>query len=202
MLRRSLMLAAILVGVLDPFLWAQGGGGARGGGMGGPQGQRQTTMGQPRGPQGEKAGLSEQQRQRIRATDQQRDQYRTSTQAANRVRTRAREMARVAKGAGFNSEAFRQLHVQLQNEITLWQQEHEQFMAALTEEQQTATQERDREMDREMEELDVWAEAMDEELKQESPDPKQLAKQAREIEKATKNWQKQHRQLGSDLSIE
>jgi hypothetical protein len=74
-------------------------------------------------------------------------------------------------------------------------------MATLTEEQQTATRERDREMDKEIEELNVWAEAMDEELKQESPDPKQLAKQAREIEKATKNWQEQNRQLGSDLSI-
>jgi dsDNA-specific endonuclease/ATPase MutS2 len=169
--------------------------------MGGAQGQRPTTMGQAQSPRGEKVGLSEQQRQRIRASDQQRNQYRTSTQAANRVRTRAREMARAATGSGFNPEAFRQLRAQLQNEISLWQQEHEQFMATLTEEQQTATRERDREMDKEIEELNVWAEAMDEELKQESPDPKQLAKQAREIEKATKNWQEQNRQLGSDLSI-
>ena len=202
MSRGYMMVAGVLLLALSPVLWAQRGGGARGGGMGGPQGQRPTTMGQPQGPRGEKVGLSEQQRQRIRANDQQRNQYRTSTQAANRVRTRAREMARAAKGSGFNSEAFRQLHTQLQNEISVWQQEHEQFMATLTEEQQTATQERDREMDKELEELDVWAEAMDEELKQESPDPKQLTKQAREVENATKNWQEQNRQLGSDLSIE
>jgi len=202
MSRGYMMVAGVLLLALSPVLWAQRGGGARGGGMGGPQGQRPTTMGQPQGSRGEKVGLSEQQRQRIRANDQQRNQYRTSTQAANRVRTRAREMARAAKGSGFNSEAFRQLRAQLQNEISLWQQEHEQFMATLTEEQQSATQERDREMDKELEELNVWAEAMDEELKQESPDPKQLAKQAREVENATKNWQEQNRQLGSDLSIE
>jgi hypothetical protein len=159
-------------------------------------------MGQPRGPSGERAGLSEQQRQRIRATEPQRSQYHVAAQAANRVRTRAREMARMAKAATFSSEEFRPLCSQLQNEIQLMAEEHKQFMAGLTEEQRTATKDRGGEMDKELEELKIWGEAMDEELMQPDPKPKQLNKQARQIEKTVKEYQDEDRQLAQDLSID
>jgi len=43
---------------------------------------------------------------------------------------------------------------------------------------------------------------MDQELNQPNPDAKRLEKQAREMEKATKEWQKQYRNMGEDMAIE
>lgn len=200
MFNRGVILAAILILVLCPAGWAQRGGGARAG-AGGARGS-QSTMGQARGPSGERGGLSQEQRQRIRATEPQRSQYRVAAQAANRVRTRARAMVRMAKAAAFSSQEFRPLCSQLQNEIQLMTEEHEEFMAGLTEEQRTATKGRDDEMDKELEELKIWGEAMDEELKQPDPNPKQLSKQARQIEKTVKEYQNDDHQLALDLSIE
>jgi len=159
-------------------------------------------MGQARGPMPERAGLDAQQGQRIRATDQQRVQYRNLVQAANRVRTRAREMVRLAKRAGGGYEQYREQYVELQNELQLLRQQDEEFVAGLSEEQRAATEERDDKMDKELDELNVWMEAMDDELKQSKPEPKKLEKQAQEVEKIAKTWQEESGRLASDLSVE
>jgi chromosome segregation ATPase len=188
----------LVLALLSCSVWAQRGGGGRGGGRG-PQ---QETAGQPRGPMADRGGPSVQERQRIRATDRQRVQYKNLVQAANRVRTRARVMARLAKRAGGSYEQFREQYVALQGELQLMRQEHEEFVGGLNEEQRAASQERDKEMEKDLDELNVWMEAMDEELKQGEPEPKKLEKQAREVEKAVKDWQADTRRLASDLSIE
>ena len=169
------------------------------------QGQRPTTTGQPRGGQqgqtGVQTGTRDQQRQRIHATDQQRDQYRTSTQAADRVRTQARDMAKAAKGGGVNNEEFRQQHAQLRNEIQTMQQEHDRFAQGLSEEQRAAVQDRLRKMDQARDRVRTQSQQMDQEMSQANPDTQRMAAQAREMEKAMKEWQKQYCNLGSDIGI-
>ena len=140
--------------------------------------------------------------QRIRATDKQRGQYRSLAQAMNRVRTRAREMAHVAKKGGGGHELFRAQYVELRDEVGLMQEQQEDFVDELSEEQQAATEARVKEMAKDLDELNVWMEAMDEELKQTEPDAKKLEKQARDVEMAAKKWQADSRRLASDLSIE
>jgi len=179
-------------------LWAQRGGGGRGGGRGVEQG----TMGQRRGPTTERSGLSAQERQRIRATDPQRVQYRSLVQAVNRVRTRARELARLAKKTGAGYEQLRAQYVELQNELEAMRDQHEDFLDGLSDEQQAATEQDAKEMAKDLDELNVWMEAMDDELKQSEPDGKKLEKQARQVEKAAENWQKNAHRLASDLSIQ
>ena len=190
------LAAQILVLVLafSCSLWAQRGGGGRGGGP-------QQDMGQQRGMTG-RGGPSAQEGQRIRATDKQRGQYRSLAQAMNRVRTRAREMAHVAKKGGGGHELFRAQYVELRDEVGLMQEQQEDFVDELSEEQQAATEARVKEMAKDLDELNVWMEAMDEELKQTEPDAKKLEKQARDVEMAAKKWQADSRRLASDLSIE
>jgi hypothetical protein len=156
-------------------------------------------MSQQRGPMGDQATQREQLRRSV--TDQQRNQYRVCSETAQRVRTRSREMVRLARGTKFNAEAWRQLHVQLQSEIQVMEEEHERLMQELGDEQRAATQQRTREMEEDLESLDVWMQAMDDELAESEPDAKQLAGQARKVEKAAKEWEKDNKDLGADLGL-
>jgi uncharacterized phage infection (PIP) family protein YhgE len=198
MIKRLAAQGLILILGFSLPLWAQRGGG-RGGGRGGPQ---QDAVGQQRGPMADRGGPSAQERQRIRATDRQRVEYRSLAQAMNRVRTRAREMAHLAKRAGDGYEQFRAQYVELQNELALMREQQKDFTEGLSEEQRATTKEREKEMAKDLDELNVWMEAMDDELKQSEPDTKKLEKQSRQVEKAAKNWQEDSRRMASDLSIE
>jgi hypothetical protein len=200
MRNRWLALATVSLWAAGTLLFGQRGGGGRGG-AGGPRGP-QSTMGEPHGPMQQQAGMSEQQRQRIRANDAQREQYRITKETTSRVRTRAHEMLRLAKAAKLNLAECRSVYASLQNEIQLMQQEHEQLIVGLSEEQKAATRATDKEIDADLKELDVWAEAMDEELKESSPDPKQVRLQARAIEKSAKELEKKYRRLDSALDLE
>jgi hypothetical protein len=173
--RLAAQILVLVLGFSFP-LWAQRGGGGRG--SGGGRGPQQDAMGQ------------------------QRVQYRSLAQAMNRVRTRAREMGRLAKRTGGGYEQFRAQYIELQNEFELMREQHENFVEGLSDEQGVATEEREKEMAKDLDELNVWMEAMDDELNQGEPDAKKLEKQARQVEKAAKNWQEGSRRLASDLSIE
>ncbi len=197
---RVLAFAACFALTTNLTTYAQRGGGGRGGGVGGSQ--RQPTTGQPGGSAQARPGLSNEQRQRIRASEKQREQYRLATQAINRVRTRAREMVRAARADRFSFEQFRAQYVELRNEFQLMQEEHERLTAELSEEQRAATQDRNGEIEKDLEEIDVWIQAMDDELKESSPEPKKLADHSRKIEKAVKELEGEHRRLASDLSID
>jgi hypothetical protein len=45
-------------------------------------------------------------------------------------------------------------------------------------------------------------ETMDRDLERDTPNAKGVADRAKEVEKAIKKWQKQHREIGSDMGIE
>lgn len=196
---RFVVFAACFGLATSAALFAQRG--RQGGGMGGSQ-RQPSTAGQPRESRQQPTGLSSEERQRIRASKKQRDQHQLATQAVNRIRTRAREMVRAARVNRFNLQLFRRQYAELQNELSLMQEEHERLMAELGEEQRAATQDRNREMEKELEEIDVWIEAMDAELEEPSPDRKELEKESRKIERAAKKLEDDYRSLASDLSID
>jgi chromosome segregation ATPase len=110
-------------------------------------------------------------------------------------------MAEAAKGGGANNPEFREQHQRLREEIRTMQQEHDRFMQALSEEQRAAMQDRIRKMDQARERLHTQLQGMDQELNQANPDPKRLETQTREMERATREWQKQYRSMGSDMGI-
>jgi hypothetical protein len=187
----------MLMLMLSSPLWAQRGGGGRGGARGSQAG----ALGQPQGPMADRAGPSAPDRQRIRATDRQRVEYQNLAQAASRLRSRARQMVRLAKKAGVSYELLRTEYVELQNELPLAREQQEAFTAGLSQEQRVAVQKRSAVMEKDLDELNVWMEAMDEELKQSEPEPRKLEQQSRQVEKAAKKWQDDSRHLASDLSI-
>ncbi len=203
---KILAMAALLCLCVAPALLAQGRGGQ---GQRGQQGQGPRATGQQqRGgqqqqqQQGQQTQTREQQRQRIHVTDQQRNQFRTCTLSADRVRTQARQMAQAAKGGGANNPEFRQQHQQLREQIRMMQQEHDRFMNGLSEQQRDQLQDRIRKMDQARERVHTQSQALDQEIGQPNPNGGRLEKRAREMEKATKEWQKQYRTMAEEMGIE
>lgn len=155
-------------------------------------------MGGMKGPRMEAGDMM---RQRIRATDQQREQLGACTGATSHARKQAHEMARIANGSGFSAEEARRQHEQLHGSFQSMQQEHERLMQGLSEEQRTQMKDRLRKLGQARERMQSTLQAMEQELKQATPDRKRLARQAGDAEKALKEWEGQHRKMASDMSV-
>jgi chromosome segregation ATPase len=184
-----------------------GGGAQRGGGQPAPSGQP-TPSGQ-RGPsdagqRGQQSGAGQQQtrEERIRATEQQRSQYETCTQSGNRVSDRARTMAQAAKSGGANKAEFQRLHEQLQQEIRTMQQDRDRFMNSLSQQQRTELQDRIRKMDQARDRLNDRTRLLDSEMAKPDPDQKRIRSYAQDVEKATKEYQKQLAETAREMGVE
>ena len=141
------------------------------------------------------------QRDQIRATDQQRDQLRTCDQASAQLRTRARDMAKSASGPNFNADQARQQRDQIREQLQTMQQDHERLMNGLSAEQKETLQNRIQNMDQLRERVNTRLQQVDAELDQEVPNSKMVRDHARDMEKATKEWQKQYRKMQGELGV-
>ncbi len=166
--------------------------GQQGRGQGGNQGQMGSQKGQKGGAQD---------RKQVQATDLQRDQLRTCTSSADRIRQQARDMANAASGAGFKAEQARQQRDQLREQIQTMQQEHNRLIQGLSQEQKAQLQERIRLIDQQYDRAHNQLQAMDQELGQANPSGKHISQQAREIERAMNEWQKQYRNMSSEMGV-
>ena len=81
------------------------------------------------------------------------------------------------------------------------QQEHNRLMQGLRDGQREALQERVRKMDQTRERVNTRFAAIDQELNQPNPDCKRIAQHARKMDRAVKEWQKQHRKMGLEMGI-
>jgi chromosome segregation ATPase len=81
------------------------------------------------------------------------------------------------------------------------QGDHQAFLDSLNADQQAALKGRLHKMDRTWSELSSRFETMDRDLAEAAPDPKRLSDHAKDLEKSLKNWQKQHRELGTEMGI-
>jgi len=81
------------------------------------------------------------------------------------------------------------------------QQEHDRFMNGLSDEQRAGMQDRIRSMDRSRDRLNNRLQQLDGELAKAEPDRKRIREHATELDKAMKEWQKQYRNMGSDMGI-
>lgn len=194
-----LSITLVVLLLATPTAYGQGGSRGAGGHDGGGHrgGERSSQMGQQRTEVGSKMH----QRERIHATKEQHSQYRTCVQSAERVSSRARQMTQVAKGKAFNREQAQQYLEQLRNEIQMMEQNHQQFVEGLSEEQSAQIRERVRKMDKARERLNAHLHTIDQQLNQGEFNGKGVAKQAGEIEKAMKEWNKQYQKVGSDLGV-
>jgi DNA-directed RNA polymerase subunit F len=188
----------------------RGGGGMQGGqkqgssmGQMGQMGQQGQQGQQQPGMQGQGQGDMDRDRDRdrIRATDQQRDQYRACTQAQDRVQMQAREMQQAARGGGLNAEQAQRLRDQLRERYQEMEQAHMRLMHDMSPEQKEALRDHIRKMDRERTRMHEALQDLDAELKESQMQRARVQQHARDVEKATERWRKQHRELGEELGM-
>jgi hypothetical protein len=172
---------------------------AKGGKQKGMQGGRQERM--QKGTQSmRQAGSGGQERKHIHARDRQRDQLRTCTQSAEQVRARARNMEQSAGKSGFNAGQARRECNQLRSEFQAMLQEHERFMRGMDDNQKVKHQNRISKMEQSRDRVRILTQGMDLELNQKAdPDPEIIAGQARGINRAMNQWQKQYQYLDSEI---
>jgi len=75
-------------------------------------------------------------------------------------------------------------------------------MNGLSDEQRAGMQDRIRQMDQSRDRLNNRMQQLDDELAKPSPDHQRIREHATEVEKAMKEWQKQNRNMGSDMGIQ
>ncbi len=82
------------------------------------------------------------------------------------------------------------------------QQEHEQLMSGLSTQQQEAMQSRIQNMQQIRERVDNHLQQVNTALNQDNPDASLVRQQARDMEQAMKEWQKQYRKMQSEMGAD
>jgi hypothetical protein len=182
---KRLFFAAVIFAGASSLVLAQRGGHA-GGGFGYPG-------------HGQNAG-DLQKKVKIQATEDQRAQLRTCSELSKRLRTLTADMKRPAH---LSESEWAKAH-QRWNEVLhhVMQGHHRAFLESLNADQQAVLKDRLREMDGTWSELSAGIETMDRDLVEAAPDAKRLSGHAKELEKSLKKWQKQHRELGSEMGVQ
>lgn len=164
----------------------------RGGGQQGQQGSRT----------GQQSGTRDQQEKRIHTTDQQRDQHKTCTDSADRLRRQSGEISQLTQGSNFDLSQAREQRDRLHDETRILTKEHDRFMKNLSAEQRSVMGEEFQKMDKSRDRLEERLQAMDQQLDQANPDRNRINERARELEEAVEAFQRQHREMGSQMGVE
>lgn len=137
---------------------------------------------------------------KIQATDEQRTQLLTCIGVSERLRMLAADMKKPAR---LSESEWVKAH-QRWNEVLhhAMQNHHEAFLESLNADQQATLKDRLQQMAKTRSELSARFETMDRDLAQAAPDAKRLSAHAKELEKSLKRWEKQHRELGSEMGIQ
>ena len=137
---------------------------------------------------------------KIQANEGQRAQLRTCLELTERLRMVVADMRDRSDQSATQLARIRQRWSQLLRQSM--QSDHEAFLNSLNADQQAALKDRLQKMDKTWSELASRYDETDRDLAQSAPDTKRLADQAKDLEKSLKKWQKQHRELGSEMGVE
>lgn len=181
---KRLFLVAMIFAGASPLALAQRGG--RAGGLGYP-GHNQSME-------------NLQKKIKLQTTEEQRAQLRTCSELSEGLRLLAAEMKNPGNLSGIELGRVRQQWSG--SPLQTMQGDHQTFLRSLNVDQQAALKDRLRKIDKAWSELSSRFKTMDLDLAQTAPNTKVLANHAKEMEKSLKKWQKQHRELGSEMGIE
>lgn len=140
-----------------------------------------------------------QEKRKIQATNEQRTQLRTCLELSERFRMLAADMMKPASLSEAERAKAREQSSGLLRQAM--KRSHESFGKNLSADQQAALKDRLRRMGKTWSELVSSFETMDRDMAEAAPDAKRLASHAKELEKTLKKWQKQHRELRSEMGI-
>lgn len=179
-------LTAILVAGLSSLAMAQHGGHGGGGEF---------------GHAGHDPSMEDMQRKmNIQANNEQRTQLRTCLELSERLRMMTAEMKKATDlSESERAKVREQWSALLRQEM---QSDHQAFVGSLNADQQAALQGRLQKMDRTWSELTSRFQVMDRDLAEAAPEPKRFSDHVKELEKSLKKWQKQHRELESEMGVE
>lgn len=151
--------------------------------------------GAPRGPV-----VDVQQQMKIRASDEQGNQLRTCVSVSERLRMLAAELAQPGR---LSESDWVKAH-QRWNEVLgrAMENHHQAFLKSMNADQQSILNGRLRKMEKTWSQLSSRFEAVQSDLAEQAPDAKRASNHAKGLEKSLKKWEKQHRELGSEMGIE
>jgi hypothetical protein len=137
---------------------------------------------------------------KIRASDEQGTQLRTCLSVSERLRMLAADLTQPGR---LSESEWVKAH-QRWNEVLglAMQMHHQAFLESLNADQQSALNGRLRKMDKTWSELSFRFESMHRDLAEAAPDAKRVSGHVEGLEKSLKKWEKQHRELGSEIGIE
>lgn len=149
------------------------------GNAGQQQGRPQTSVNQ---------GSGIQQRDRVQARTstnlQQRQQLRTCTSSTDRIRTQTREMSKQASRGSINAAQAQRWREQLQNQVQSMNQQHEQFMAGLSDQQKLQARDQIQALEQSRTRLQQSADALSSDLSSPDRDRDRIRDRARDTEQA------------------
>lgn len=177
----KLFLTVILVGGLSNWTSAQRGGGHHGGELGRPV-------------------VDVQQQMKIRASQEQATQLRTCVSVSERLRMLAADLTQPGR---LSESDWVKAH-QRWNEVLsqALQIHHQAFLKSLNADQRSGLNARLRQMDKTWSELSSRLATVDRDLATAAPDAKSVSGHAKGLKKSLKKWEKQHREVGSEMGIE
>lgn len=135
----------------------------------------------------------------IQATEGQRSQLQNCSQVATRARSQAQTLKTPVPGSGPDFDRVRQQWTALRQEVEGMQTSHAAFVANLRAEQQTALKGRLQKIEQLRGDLTSLLAATDQDLAQNTPDSKRITGRVKDVEKLLKKWEKQHREIGSEI---
>ena len=179
----TIAFAALLA--FSPEILARGGqqGGGSGGGQGG-SGQTWRTQA------------------RIHATSAQRGQFQAACAAGTQARQQVRSMVKSQEGTGANPGQARAQRDQLADSVRTIDEDHRRLVVSLDAQQRYALQDRVRETNRLVGEVDERHRVLDRALADPASDSREISERAKHLDRAMKDWQKQYRKLGSEMGAE
>lgn len=184
----TIAFAALLA--FSPEVLARGG--QQGGGSGGGQGQGQGTQ----------ARQTQRTQARVHATSAQRGQFQAACANGTQARQQVHSIARSQKKSGADTGQARAQRGSLRENVRTIDQEHRRLVEGLDAEQQYALQDRVRETNRLVKEVDERHRSLDRALADPSTDSREISERAKELDRAMKEWQKEYRKLGSEMGVE
>ncbi len=199
----KILTIAVATVFLTAVVYAQRGHGNAGGNQGGQQAGRSSTgtYGSP-GWQGTQTQTRQQQQTRIQATTQQRLQFQDCTQATKQLQKRVRKLEQISKKQGLTVQEAVQWREQLRQQTRTLTEQQTQLLNQLNESQQTAVQDRTRQMQQDRERLSLLTDALEFELAAETPNAEKVRDNTRQMSSVLNQIQVQQNQLGSELGLQ
>lgn len=194
--RIAVVVATLLLGSATAPAFAQRGG--RGGGFGGGQGTTGGGWGTAQGAGHGGFGGGRGAGRGLQGSAPQGSQLRACDGSAEQARDRARDLAHAAQRGSFDAATARTQRDRIHRQVDGMLAGYEQFRGSLASDLAARLGDRQRDLDRARDHLREHLTSLDAAVDAANPDRSRVAEQAREVARATREWQRQMRGIAGE----